>query len=510
MKTRLARLQWAVMFSLPVTIFAGSADIRLVEAAKAQKVDLVRSLLEKHADPNASSPDGATALHWAAYWDDAAMTDLLLKARANVNAADDLGVTPLMLACEGGSSAMAIRLLSAGADANTATLSGQSALMACSRSGSAAAVEALLAHGAHVNFNDNASHQTALMWAVAERHPAVVKILLAHGADLRMRSVVTGQLIVRRGSELGARSVCPPGVDRIPGEKPGSTMPCAKAEIEKEGGSTALLFAARDGDVESARLLLSAGANVNDEAPNGNSALVLAAYSGQTETAKFLLDAGADPNRAGAGYTALHIAVLRGDLELVKALLAHHADPNARLARGTPVMRDNQDLRLSDALKGATPVWLAARFLELPILHALLAAGGDPLRNLDDGTTALMAAAGVGIRPDFTRRENATLGGVAPPVDDDQALEAVKLLLQLGSNIKAANADGDTALHGAAMHGYANVVAFLAANGADLRARNKDGQTPLDETIVGENNIGRHEVKTAEMLIRKLLAQTAP
>ena len=184
-------------------------------------------------------------------------------------------------------------------------------------------------------------------------------------------------------------------------------MTCARADEAAKGGSTALMFAARVGDVESARLLIAAGANVNDTAPDGNSVLVLAAYSGHGKVAQLLLDRDTNPNASGAGYTALHAAVLTGNVDLVKALLAHGADPNRRLTKGTPVWRDNVELHLRDELAGATPFFLAAKFIEVEMMRALAAAGADTNVALNDGTTPLMAAAGVGWRvASYTRREH--------------------------------------------------------------------------------------------------------
>lgn len=479
------------------------AGPNLVDAVKEKNADLVLTLLKEHVNVNAAEGDGATALHWAVYQDDASLVTLLIRYGANVNAANDLGVTPLLLACTNRDDGMVEKLLAAGANANQRTVAGESVLMNCSRTGSNGAVKALLEHGADVSAKENFDQQTALMWAVAEKHSDVVKTLLEHGADVHARSRVHQLLVVRQGTEIGARVVCPPGVDTVGG------VPCAKADMEPKGGSTALLIAARVGDVASAELLVAAGADVNDKAPNGDSALVIAAYSGHVEMTAFLLEHGADPNWAGAGYTALHAAVLRGNLALVKTLLAHGANTNCVVTKGTPVLRDNQDLRIGSGLIGATPLFLAAQFLEVSIMRTLVAAGANPFSTLKDGTTPLMAAAGVGSRVDFTRRENNTLGGVAPPADDDQALEAVKIEVEKGADVNATNSAGDTALHGAAFHGYANVIQYLASQGANLTAKNKAGQTPLDMTVVVEGNIGRHEVKTAETTLRQLLAKAS-
>jgi len=452
---------------LSVSCPAASLDSRLTEAVKHQDKTAVRTLLASRADVNAAEDDGATALQWAAHWDDLETADLLLRAGANVNAANVLGITPLSLACTNGSATMVGKLLAAGAQPDLAPPTGETPLMTCARSGSVEAVRALLAHGANVNAIENSQDQTALMWAVAERHSEVVRVLIEHKADVLARTRVAHQLIVREDS--GARLVCPPPA--------GINARCTEAESIAKGGSTPLLFAARSGDLESARLLIAAGANVNDAMPDGNSALVVAAYSGHPKLAALLLDKDAVPSADGAGYTALHVAVLRGDLESVKALLAHGANPNARIWKGTPVTRSAQEFVLPKSLLEATPFFLAAKFVEPDIMRVLATAGADPLLPIRDGTTPLMAAAGVGWKAGETRR--GTADAMVPPPDDDRALDAVKIAVALGSDVNAVNEAGETALHGAASEGYRDIAQLLIDEGAKMDVQNKLGQTPL-------------------------------
>jgi ankyrin repeat protein len=248
---------------------------------------------------------------------------------------------------------------------------------------------------------------------------------------------------------------------------------------------TALLFAARSGDAESARLLVAAGADVNDALPDGASALIVAAHSGHRQVAMALLERGANPNADRVGYTALHAAVLRSDVDLVKALLARGADPNAAITNGTPVRRNSQDFELPKTLIGATPYALAAKFLEPEIMQALAAASADTRRPMKDGATPLMAAAGMGIvapaqdeKRGTDRRGLAILdGGIVEP--ESRVLETVTTALTLGSDLEAVNASGETALHIASAQGYETVVRALAEHGANLNARNARGQTPL-------------------------------
>src|SRR5215471_1982086 len=435
-----------------------AADLRLVEAAQAQDRELVRTLVEQRVDVNTPQGDGATALHWSVYWDDSTSTALLIRAGANVNAANELGVTPLALASSG---AMAGMLLDAGANPNLVTSTGESPLMAASRAGRAAIVTALLEHGANVNAKENVRGQTALMWAVSQRHPEVVRTLLQHGADVGVHTRSNPQLVYT-GDVSGA--------GRNPAEWVMRTL--------DRGGSTALMFAARQGDLESSKLLLAAGANPNETGPDGMTALVLASYSGHGDVAAFLLSKDASPNAADAGYAALHTAVLRGDVELVKTLLKYGANPNSRMTQGTPITREGEDLVLPTPLVGATAYFLATKFLETDIMRVLAKGGADTSLGLADGTTPLMAAAGVGWGGEVDRRDAYVLQGTEFH-DADRALETAKLALDLGADANAVNEAGDTALHGAAAKGYDAIVQLLADKGAQLEVKNKRGRTPL-------------------------------
>jgi ankyrin repeat protein len=441
-----------IAFGLAVHITAGvdaaaGRDLALVEAVRNGDRETVRALLRKQPDVNAAEADGTTALHWASYADDLELADLLIRAGARANAANDLGVTPLWTASLNGSTAMVRRLLEAGADTNAALLLGETPVMVAARAGNPDVVELLLARGANPNARA-ARGQTALMWAVAQQHHDVVKVLLAHGADIHARSNVWRQVM----------AVPPHGLPQYNREIP-------------HGGDTALMFAARVGDLESAKLLVAAGANVNDQDAWGISATVLAAHSGYGDLVEFLLVNGADVNAAGAGFTALHEAIMRRDEKIVSVLLAHGADPNARLATWTPTRRSSKDFHFGPELVGATPFWLASRFNEPDVMRLLLKHGADPLfvhraeYHREEGaarrtevTTALMAATGMGggtawVQPD--RREREAL-----------MLETVKLAVELGIDVNAANTDGRTALDAATAQRIESVVTFLTEKGA--------------------------------------------
>jgi ankyrin repeat protein len=436
--------------------------LAVVEAAKEQRKQVLRGLLAQHADVNVRDGDGSTALHWAAHWDDLETVRSLIQAGANVDAATDLGITPLYLACTNGSGGVAKALLDAHANPNLAATTGITPLMMAARSGSVDAAQALLSHGATVDAKENTDGQTALMWAVARRHPEIGRLLLEYGADVNARSNSRSVLFNTSG----------PGSNLLAGG--GGEGSKGAAKMIPVGGSTPILFAARVGCIDCARMLLDHGARVNDASPDGNTALVLAAHSGEGRFAAFLLDRGANPNASGGGYTALHAAVLRGDLDLVKALLQHGADPNAKLQNGTPIRRGGPDFAFPAYLIGATPLLLAAKYADAEMIRVLAAAGADTKLSATDGTTPLIAAAGADHRT----------GGPAgiPPADEAQALAAVRAVLECGGELNALNRVGNSAVHIAALRGYDSVLQLLFEKGARLDVKNGRGQTP--RTIV--------------------------
>ncbi len=458
----------AAVCAATLTLLA-AADSPLVSAIRKKDVQAVRSLLKQRANPNAPLGDGSTPLHWAAHVDDVAIADVLIRAGARTDAANDNGFTPLHLACINRSAPVVERLLNAGANANAVSLNGETVLMTCARAGGAGAVKALLVHGARVNEKEKAHDQTALMWAAAQGHGDVVKLLTEANADIHARSRSYPQTVVGEQTQRAGREELNYTVLR--------------------GGSTALLFTARTGDVESARVLLAAGANANDALPDGMSALVLAAHSGRTEVGLALLEKGADPNAFGTGYTALHAAILKSDLTLVKALLARGANPNVRMTKGTPIRRDTTDFNLPATLIGTPPYLLAAKFLEPEILRALAAGGADIKATLPNGTTAVMLAAGSGARGNEDRRGIATIdfGKVEP---ESRVLETVKAAVELTGDPAAANQAGDTALHAAAQLGHNSVIQYLVDHGAPINAKNKRGQTPLAQLLQGGRGRG--------------------
>jgi len=429
----------ALLVALPVAVgSAAGSKAPLVSAVKNRDAAAVRLLLKQPNSVNVAEPDGTTALHVATDLDDLATAGLLVRAGANVKATNRYGVTPLYSAAVNGNAAMLELLLKAGADANTALPEGETLLMTASRTGNVDAVRVLLARGAQVNTKERWKQQTALMWAAHEGNADTVKLLIEAGANLNDRSIF---------------------------------------------GWTPLLFAARQGQVDSIRALVAAGAKVNDTLPDGTSALVTAVQGLNYDAAGVLLEVGIDPNAAGQGWTALHqIAWSRrpqrgqnnpgqrpqgtlSSLGLAKKLVEAGADINARQTK-----EPNSDMEGRNSLNryGATPFFLAAKSVDVPLMQTLLEIGADPFIGNVDGDSPLMVAAGVGV---YSQGES--------PGEPEESADAVKMLLDLGAPVNDLDKNGETALHGPAWRGSNEAVKLLVNAGAKLDVRNNRGWLPL-------------------------------
>lgn len=443
----------AVLLSAAPTLAGTSA---VADAAMQGDRAAIRALVARHVDVNAPQVDGTTALHWAVRQNDLETADLLIRSGARVAAANREGVTPLQLAAINGSAAMIQRLLKAGADPN-APLSkfGDTALMMAARTGTPEAVTVLIESGAKVNAAETWGGTTALMWAVSEKHPAAVKLLIDHGADVNARSYFVPPAT---GGGFEGASPVPPRA----GQKPRDLA---------SGWLTPLMFAAREGGLDSARMLVSAGADVNAIGGDGKNALALAIFNGHYNLASFLVDSKADVNQPDLQrFTPLFWAVDRRNMEtapdfpwmvtadplpLIQKLLDAGADPNF-LVQNTPRarMRDG-----TPRIIFATALMRAAFAGDLQLVKLLLAHGADPKVISTDGETMVEAACGLGFIHGYQRGKTAA-----------ERLQVVKLFVDMGGDVNQADDYGITPLMVAANMGDTNVIQYLVDVGADLGA----------------------------------------
>ena len=470
---------------------------------------MVLSLLAKKADVNARQPDGATALHWAAYADDAETTALLIRAGANVNVANDHGVSPFAIAARQGNANILGQLMKAGADPNdklNEVNSGETPLMHAARSGSAEAVRLLIFAGARVNARESWNGQTALHWAAAEGQGAIVETLIEGGADVRQRS---------------------------------------------NAGSTPFMFAVREGDVRSVRAFLAAGADVNEKRPDLATPLLIAIVNGHEDLVDLLLEQGADPNAEGGttGTTlmgvrarptritlktpsyreqlrdvgteggngsnntwgrplqaAVHLGnwtlsddrllVIFDRMSVIRSLIKHGADVNGRNTDMEPRSAGNRYRR---RLVGLTAFLSAAKSADVEVMRLLVENGADPKMNTLLNITPLMLTAGI------------AWAAYQDTASEEQVLEAVKYLVEeLGADVNFVADTGETAMHAAAYRGANSVVQYLFDKGATLDVVDKIGRTPLKVADgVEYGNSFAAQPHTAELL-RKLGAKEIP
>jgi ankyrin repeat protein len=441
---------------------------QLLQALKAGDHATALTLAADRAQATAAEADGTTALHWAVRQADVDVVERLLKSGADVRAANRYGVTAMHLAAENGNPKILERLIASGGDPNETGIEGETPLLTAARSGHVDAVKTLLTHGATVDAREMWHGQTALMWAAAQGHPDVMRELIAHGADVNATSNV----------EQWER--------QITSEPRDKWLP--------PGGLTPLLFAARENCVACIKELVAAKADVDKTTPDGISAAVMALINGHYDAAGALIEAGIDPNLADyTGRTALYAAIdfntmvssnrpapkvlenKLSALDVARMLLDRGAEPNPRLKR-LPPYRAKLD-RGNDTMLGAgtTPFLRAAKAGDVPAMKLLLEHGADPvLAPTRSGITPLMAAAGLGSQEQDTTGRYKTQA---------QAIDAIQLLLDHDIDVNATAADGRTALHGAALQGYDDVIKFLASKGALLDLQDKNGFTPLDTAL---------------------------
>ncbi|MBZ5602567.1 MAG: ankyrin repeat domain-containing protein [Acidobacteriia bacterium] len=547
-----------------------AADTRIADAAQNGDLKAVRALIGQKADVNGAQGDGSTALHWAAQKDDVELAKVLLEAKAKIDVTTRLGAaTPLFMACRSGNAAIIELLIKAGAEVNSPDEHGTTPLMMAAAAGNRDAVKVLIDHGANVNAREGVHGQTALMFAAALGRADAIRVLAAHGADPSITSKAakaphipsTFEQIQNGAQRPGAteKPAAPASndkgsndkeqlnalaaglgfksaeyraggpeatslqatvqklmakVDELEKKLPGGAKPAddgmfrppRERGASEVGGMTALLFAARDGQMDAAKALIEAGANVNQQSAGDKSTpIVMAAANGHFDLAKFFLDYGADPNLANdLGLTPLYAAIdlqwspkgwfpspdisqeKTGYLAFMSALLDAGANPNARIAKKL-WFRTSGDHSWIDTA-GSTAFLRAAQSLDLTAMRLLLAHGADPDLATTGGDTPLMVACGMGWGYHYS---------VNSP--EYTWMEAVKFLMQLGGDVNAADARGYTPLHAAAYIGNDELIQYLVDHGADVKAVAKDKNTVADMAN-GPTRFGIPHPETVTML----------
>jgi uncharacterized protein len=498
-----------VLLALTSIVSQGAAIAAsdVADAAMQRDAARVKQLIRSRANVNSPQADGTTALHWAAYHGDTATASALLAARAKPDAVSETGMTPLALASEAGNAELVKALLKARADANQPLKNGETALMMAARTGSVPVLELLLARGAKLEARETLRGTTALMWAVANSNVDATRFLISKGADIGARSaaVAPGRLpylappsrerILEFIEGVGQGGIALEDASATPEQRAQAKQLLQKEIViakqtiskfdtpaeylrqgsKKWGGLTPLLFAAREGNPETTRALLDAGADVNQTSEFGWTALLIATHNRFYRLGAYLLEKGADPNLANeGGWNPLYLAtdnrnIEGGDyptrkpdmdhLEFIRLLLAAKANPNLRMRSSTETRTVFTHQWLFE--EGATPFLRAAQSSDIELMKLLLEKGADPAIPTDHGITPLMVASGIG-----------WVEGVTYEWSPKANAETVKLLLSLGADPNAQERlDGRTALMGAAHKGRPEIVTLLVEHGAKLDTR---------------------------------------
>jgi len=560
MQRVICKLGIGSVIAIALTAWLHAASAPVADAAMARDREAVKTLLKNGADVNAAQGDGMTALHWAARNGDAELTQMLLFAGANVKAATRLGgYTPLMMAADQGHAGVIAALVSGGSDVKAANALGTTALMLAAQSGNPQAVTTLVENGAEIEAKEKTFGQTPLMFAASMNRVDAIKALIKAGSDIKATSKVNnvgnlsgaeqeflasasgsgnqaggngqgrnGQVVAPGGQAPAAAPAAGGGGGGgrggFGGGKPGIDRPFFYNElIGTQGGHSALILAARGGYADAVKMLVAAGADVNQNSVGDKtSPMLIAAINGHFDLAKWLLDQGANPNAASENgvtplYAALNVTWAPRALypqprafnqqqitylDFMKALLDKGADPNRRLTKKVWYSEYNFDLAGVDEV-GATPFWRAAFAGDVPAMQLLFDHGADAnistmrpagRRPLGDvgaareskdvsglapiplggpGIPPLQAAAGVGFGEGFAANSH-----IHSPAG---FLPGIKWLIEVaGADVNAVDHDGNTALHHAAARGDVESILYLISKGADVTRVNREGQTVAD------------------------------
>ncbi len=539
-------------------------------------VELAQVLIYAGANLKATTRlGGYTPLLLAAKAGDAAMIETLLRGGADANQSTTNGTTALMFAAASGNVEAVKALVEKGADlAAKEKAMGQTALMFAAVGGRTDVVKYLIGRGADVKTTTKVvdvnaftrEAQEAFAAAVAGGTPTTPKPGEEGKADDAVAPPADAATQAAKAAGLGgattlsasapAPSAAPEKSQKkqktakadskstpaaAPAPSPATPAPSPAASpapkkpqvagvdrpyfynemVAATGGMTPLHLAVRQGQADTVKALLDAGADINFvSAGDKTSPLLMATINGQFDLALYLLERGADPRLASDnGVTPLYAAVnvqwapkalypqprahmqqKASYLELMKALLEKGALVDARLKKKVWYSGYNFDLSGVDET-GATPFWRAAYASDVDAMKLLVAHGADPnIRTMKaagrprtgDGQrdtkdvsglppvptggpaiTALQAAAGVGYGEGFAANSHRFAPG--------GMLAAVKYLVEeLHADVNVADHEGNTALHHAAARGDNEMIKYLVSKGADVMAVSREGRTTVD------------------------------
>ena len=525
MSSRTLRLGLGALLVGASTLLA--ADTRLADAAMQGDKAAVQSLIRQHVDVNAPQGDGSTALHWAAYRDDAEMVKALIAAGANVKAATREGaITPLFMACANGDAAMVGALLAAGADPNSVKSNGTTALMIAAESGGTDAVKMLVDRGANVNAKETAHGQTALMFAAAQNRDSVVRFLVGRGADANVATSVRklekvrfdqdGNIVEDRPARAGAGEnddsanldVLAHGVGLESAVYAVDTSAAAQGALVTF--AHAVGFKSVDYSVDNARKKAPKAADIGNRPPRksgpdfmgGMTALLYAAREGYLEAARALVESGANVNQASEGekMSPMVEAIINGHLDLAKYLLDHGADPKLSTVDGLTALYAAVDVQWVPKTWFPQPSTNQEKVSYLDLMKALIEHGADVNAQTSDKVWFRS------FTNDYTWVDT---GGATPfwRAAQSSDIPAMKLLMAHGADAKLANKSGETPLHAASGIGWAwnwsvrapfpalDAVKYCVELGNDINAVDNRGYTALHGAgFLGDNEMVKYLV----------------